>query len=267
MVGPRTAWWAANVPARRRAIAWGVLAVAAYAALAGWSGRMSPLARGPLLDGTVPGAAYRWVEPPPDLAPTNVPPSAGDFRIRLGDDGSFPDVLITNDNQVTIVPQRGSIRARPGQTEVRFRIDPLGPSTFADPPDELVPFGNVYRIRATYEPSDEPVRRFDRPPIAILVYPATPNLHATNHVVLYSKDGSRWTELDTQDSLAQQQAQAELAQAGYVMVAAVPAAIPTPPAGSATDAGSRTLSTVLLVAAGCSLLIGIGLLLRGRGGG
>jgi hypothetical protein len=47
------------------------------------------------------------------------------------------------------------------------------------------------------------------------------------------------------------------------MVAAIPAAIPTPPAPPATE-GSRTISTVLFVAAGCSLLIGIGLLLRGR---
>ena len=116
MADPDPAFRPAKRHARRRAVAWGLLSVAAYAALAGWSGRLSPLARRPLLDGIAPGAPYRWVDPPADLAPTNVPPSAGDFRIRLGVGGSFPDVLITNDNQVTIVPQKGSVAPEPDQT-------------------------------------------------------------------------------------------------------------------------------------------------------
>jgi len=242
---------------------WGLVAVAGYAALAAWSGHLSPIARRPLLDGLIPGQAYRWVSPPPDLASTNVPPSAGRFRLRLGNAGSPADVLITNDNQVTIVPQRGAIAGGRGQTAATIRVDPVDTATLSAPPGDLVPFGNAYRLRVDAEPSGASVDRFDKPPLVILSYPATPNLHSTQHVMLFSADGSRWNELDTEDVLAQQQAQSQVERPGYLMVAAVPAPIPSPPASDA-PAGSRTLSTVLLVAAGCSLLIGIGLLLRGR---
>lgn len=248
---------------RRPAVAWGLVVVAVYAALAAWSGHLSPLARRPLLDGLVPGAAYRWVTPPPDLTSTNVPPSPGDFELKLGGQGSLPDVLVTQDNQVTIVAEREAVESRPGQTAARLRVDPVDPATLAPPPGELVPFGNAYRIRASYEPSGDAVARFRSPPTLILVYPATPNLHSTDHVVLFSNDGSGWNELDTKDALAQQQAEVRVDEPGHVMVAAVPAAIPSPPATQSTEQ-PRTLSTVLFVAAGCSLLIGIGLLLRGR---
>jgi hypothetical protein len=99
----------------------------------------------------------------------------------------------------------------------------------------------------------------------ILVYPATANLHATDHELLWSPDGERWTSLETTDSTAQQQAQATIDAPGFLVVGGVPIAAPS---GTGDDDGSRnTLSTILLIGAGASLLIGIGLLIRARGAG
>ncbi len=94
------------------------------------------------------------------------------------------------------------------------------------------------------------------------MYPATPNLHATEHELLTSPDGQGWTSLRTEDAPAQQQAQAEIATSGLVVVGGVPVQIaPSTP----SDSGANRLSNVLLVIAAASLLIGIGLLLRARG--
>ena len=68
---------------RRTGRALGLAAVTAYVGLASWSGALSPLARGPLLDGTGPPQAYRWVNPPPDLAATNIEPSSLRKRLPL----------------------------------------------------------------------------------------------------------------------------------------------------------------------------------------
>ena len=67
---------------RRAGRAAGAVVVVAYVALAAWSGSLSPLSRGPLLDGIGPPQAYNWVNPPPDLAPQNLPPSPGVFTCR-----------------------------------------------------------------------------------------------------------------------------------------------------------------------------------------
>jgi hypothetical protein len=97
----------------------------------------------------------------------------------------------------------------------------------------------------------------------VLVYPATPNLHATEHELLWSADGATWTPLDTTDSLGAQQAQGEIDAPGFVVVSGVPIAAPSP--GGTDDAGATNpLSTILLIVAGSSLLIGVGFLVRAR---
>ena len=75
---------------RRRLVLGGLAVAIAYAALAGLSGWLSPLARGPLLDGLGPPQPYRWVNPPPALASTNQPPSSAVFHVPLDANGSRP---------------------------------------------------------------------------------------------------------------------------------------------------------------------------------
>jgi hypothetical protein len=243
----------------RRTLAWGLVAALAWVGLAAVSGGLSPLARRPLLDGLIPGAAYRWVAPPPELVADNLPPSAGEFLLELEDGTSVRNVFFTADNQVTFVTSEGVAEHR-RQDAVRLTVTPEDPAAFPSPPGDLVAFGNAVRIDATWEPSGDPLEAFSAPLDTILVYPATPELHATEHELLWSADGDTWERLDTTDSIAQQQVQAGIPGPGVVLAAGVPAPLPTAPT---EDGGGRTtLSTVLLVVAGVCLLLGIGILVR-----
>ena len=81
--------------------------------------------------------------------------------------------------------------------------------------------------------------------------------------MLWWANGGGWEPLDTTDAPATQQATAQVPALGYVLVAGVPT--PSPSAATpAADAGTPPLAVALLVAAGVVLLIGVGLLIRGR---
>jgi hypothetical protein len=246
---------------RRWALVAGAAVVTTYVALAAWSGHLSPTARGPLLDGLGP-VNYRWVAPPPELASTNQPPSSGEFSLRLGARGVEGQVVFTSDNQVTAIVETGSIAARSGQQAITVTITPLDPTGLRPPGDDLSAFGNAVRIDARYEPSEDPVRRLSAPLDVILVYPGTSTLHAARHEMLHSVDGSPWRSLDSTDSTGQQTVEANVPAPGVVMVAGVASASPSP--ATQQDSGSTTLVTILLVLAGCALLVGVGLLLRSR---
>lgn len=252
----------------RRTLFAGLVAVTAYAALAAWSGSLSPLAHGPLLDGLGP-VNYRWVSPPPELASTNQDPSTGSFRLPLRDGGVGTQVLFTSDNQVTVVTDEGSIGPAAGQRAVELVVEPMDPADLAPPGGDLAVFGNAYRIRATYLPSRDRMRAFDGPVQMIMVYPATSSLHASTHELIFSPDGESWEALETTDSPAQQQAAADVPGPGFVLVAGVPAASSSSPsgAGPGTTSGTPPLAVALLVAAGVVLVIGLGLLIRSRGAG
>ena len=250
-------------PARRRAAAVGLAFVLAYLALAAISGHLSPLARRPLLDGTAGPVAYNWVTPPPELAGTNVPPSAGDFTLALTERGSRPDVLTTDDGQLTLILVAGTIPPAQGQRSVHLTAEPLDPSSFGPPPAPLDIVGNVYRLRATYEPGGHPVTSVDKPIETILVYPLPPNAHATSHSVISSADGDSWSVSKGTDSPGNQQAEGPVASFGDVAVGGdlqPGAASPAP----STSGGSSALGITLIVLAVCAALVGVGLLLRGR---
>jgi hypothetical protein len=246
---------------RRRALAWGAVAAASWIALAAMSASLSPVARRPLLDGLVTGVDYRWVDPPAALAPTNVPPSGAEFDLRFRGGASEADVVFTPDNQVTLVAPESMVTDDRART-LRLAVTPDAPSSVAPLPGDLEPFGNVIRIEATITPGGN-VERFDAAMTVVLVYPATPNLHATEHELLWSADGTAWTPLDTTDSIGAQQAQGEIDAPGFVVVGGVPTAAPSGD-GAEGPGAANPLSTILLIVAGSSLLIGIGLLVRAR---
>ncbi len=152
----------------------------AYVGLAALSGHLSPLARGPLLDGIGPPQDYRWVSPPPDLAATNQPPSSGVFPIPLDPNGSRPATPVTSDNQVTVIVPQGAFAKKAGQIEVSLKIDPVDPATLGSPGAGVTIFGNAYRLDATYQPSGDRAKLV-LPLDAVLIYPVTPNLHASVH--------------------------------------------------------------------------------------
>ncbi|MGZ8630999.1 MAG: hypothetical protein ACXWZF_08550 [Actinomycetota bacterium] len=247
----------------RRAFAIGLGVVALYAGLAAWSGRLSPLARGPLLDGLGP-LNYRWVSPPPELASTNQPPSAGRFDLPLRRDGLGSQVVFTSDSQVTVIVDEDSIGPAEGQRSVELTVDPLDPADLAPPGGDLSAFGNAYRLGATYRPSGDRIRKLGAPMTVILIYPATSTLHSSEHEMLWSANGHAWEALETNDSPGQQQAEAPVPGLGYVLIAGVPSPSPTPGPAIADERGAPPVAVALLVAAGVVLLIGIGLLIRGR---
>ncbi len=250
---------------RRSAVVAGLVSVAVYAGLAALSGHLSPLARGPLLDGIGPPQPYRWVHPPPDLAPGNQPPSSGVFHIPLDTGGSHPVVFVTSDNQVTVVVPKHAFDDRRGQIEVTLEIAPLDPATLGPPGTDLTVFGNAYRLQATYMPSGDDAT-LTLPLDVILLYPVTPNLHASVHQLYTSPDGTTWTAQEGSDALAQQQAEGPVPTLGFVTVAGEPAASPvTPAGGSGGSGGSTSTAIVLIVLAACVGLIGLGLIVRGRG--
>lgn len=250
-------------PARRRVLAAGFATVLVYLALAGLSGHLSPLARLPLLDGIGPVAPYRWVAPPPELAAGNEPPTSGTFDIALNERGSRPGVFTTDDAQATLILTAGTFPAAAGQDRVRLTTTPLDPATVGAPGEPLQIVGNVYRVQATYEPGGARVRTIASPLEVILVYPLTPNAHATSHAVVSSEDGRTWTTSRGSDSPAIQQTEGPVDMLGYV--AAAGDLTPTSNGPTPTAAGDNTTLGIALIVGGvCAALVGLGLLLRGR---
>ena len=250
-------------PVRRRALAAGLAVAAVYFGLAAVSGHLSPLARRPLLDGFAP-VNYRWVSPPPELADANEAPAAGDFTLPLTAGGSQPDVLATDDAQITLIPIKGTFPPAPGQRQVHLTITPMAPDTVEPPDPPLVIVGNVYRVEATYEPSGRPIEAPAKPIEAIVVYPLPPNVHATTHAVIASPDGSSWQVSEGTDTPGNQQVEGPVETLGFIAAAGdlQPGAATPSPAPS--SGGGNSLGIVLIVGAVCAALVGIGLLLRGR---
>jgi hypothetical protein len=249
-------------PSRRRVLAAGLAITFAYLALAALSGHLSPLARLPLLDGISPAAPYHWVAPPPELAVGNVPPAAGNFDITLGERGSRAGVFTTGDAQATLILTAGTFPAAAGQDHVHLVLTPLDPATVGAPDEPLQIIGNVYRAAATYEPSGDRVRSIRTPLEVILLYPLTPNAHATSHAVVSSPDGRTWTTSQGSDSPAIQQTEGPVDTLGYV--AAAGDLTPTSSGPPAVAGDRSSLGIALIVAGICAALVGTGLLLRGK---
>lgn len=240
---------------RRIALA-GLVVAAMTIGLAWVSAWMSPLGRGPVLDGLGPLAPYRWVNPPPGVTDEG-PPAGATFTLAIDDEGSEPDVVFTPDDQVTLVMDRGAVGPAPGRNAVTIEVTPLDAAGFAPLPGDLRPFGNAVRIDAT------DVARFDGQVDVILLYPETTTLHARGHELFWSADGTDWEPLPTTDTRATQQAQATLEAPGLVVVGAVPVPHPSAPPGPVGS--SDAITPVVLAVAGAGVLVALGVAVRIRG--
>lgn len=229
---------------RRYVVAAGALALASYVAGA-WVSASLGVVSSTMLDGLNPPPPYRWVNPPEELARDNQEPLKGTFPLALTKKGSSAGAFSTNDGQATLVVSEGSIPPATGAKSVQVEIVPLDPADVGAPlPDELEIAGNVYRMNATYKPGGDEVTELVEggDQRVILLYPAEAGEHKA-HTVVASPDGKAWTKLQTQDSSAQQQAQAAVTMLGYFAVAAPPSS-----EGVSTPAiGVIVLAVVLLV--------------------
>jgi len=236
----------------------GVLLVGAYLLGAAISGRLSPLARRPLLDGTLTPTAYRWVDPPPALAAQNEAPTPGTFRVKVTDAGSRTAVFSTEDTQATVILEKGAFPQAPGQNAVEVTVTPIATSEVspADPPLRLV--GNAVRIDATYVPSGDAAQVQPDTARAVLVYPIVLSQHAS-HSIVSSPDGTSWTPAETNDLPSIQQADALIPTLAYVAVAEEPGASP-----SGSGSGVNMAATVGIAVAIVALLVVLFLTLRPR---
>jgi hypothetical protein len=243
------------VTVRARALGAGLALAVVYGVTALWSGHLSPLARRPLLDGLAPPTAYRWVQPPPELAATNQKPTPGTFTVKLGNDGSKTAVFTTDDAQVTVILPAASFANAEGQRSVEVTVEPLA-GAIAHPEDPLHVVGNVYLIDATYQPSGD-VAKFASVATVVLVYPLLANDHGS-HAIIWSKTGEQWKALDTDDLLSIQQAGADMRELGYVSVAGQPAS----PTADGTSGGGSSVATIAIVAGLIVLAVVAAVLLR-----
>jgi hypothetical protein len=202
----------------RLAVGSALVVAAAYILTAMLSGHLNPLTRRPVLDGFAPPAPYRWVKPPPALAPSNLKPASGRFTVQLDPQaGSEPMVLTTTDAQVSLVLARGTIPPRPGFSRAAVTVTPLAPRQTAVSKTFSIA-GNVVRIHAAYAPGGPPVDTVRAGGQLVLFYPpALDNLHH-DHAILYSRDGVGWQELLSQDASAQQQVLATITRLGQFAV-------------------------------------------------
>lgn len=232
----------------RRALALGVALAVVYLAGAALSGRASPLARQPLLDGLAPPTPYRWVHPPAELAAGNKPPAGGRFLLELTAQGSQLSAFSTSDGQVNLILSQGAVPFRAGQIEVVVTVEPLDPTRLAAPAGMLVA-GNAYRLQAAYRSSGRKVSAFGGESSVILVYPllAAPVADPAGHVVLTSVDGRSWSQLPSTDTPGSHQVSAQLRQTGYFEVGVPP--------GAATAWGHSR--TILLLAAAAAAVAGL----------
>ena len=200
------------------ALSTAAVAVAVYLLGVVLSGQGGPIARRPMLDGAGPVVPYHWVCPPEALAPTNQKPASAETTVRLGQRGSAAKTMQSTDGQIYFVMRARLFPPRQGARTVDVKATPQCASKVDGLPGGLVATGNVYRLAATYEPGGDPVKRLAFSPVAILVYPAQPTLHTTDHTLFLSSDAKTWQSLDSTDVPGLVQVQGAVPSIGYLVV-------------------------------------------------
>jgi hypothetical protein len=243
---------------RRRpiALATGLALAALYVAAAVVSGRISPLARHPVLDGTGTPQPYRWVSPPPGQISSNQKPASKRAALDLTKDGGAGFVT-TSDGQVNVIIGKNAFPPVAGQTSVRITIEPLNPATLGRPPVGATITGNAYLISAAYEPDGKPVGYLSAPVTIVLIYPAlaSSGLTPPQHTILRSFDGRSWQAQKTQDAHQGLQAVEETRHFGYFAVAMPPQ--------RQVSTGSRLVAILVFAGIGLFALAGIAVIVRG----
>ena len=248
---------------RSRAIGLGFLVVGLYVVGASLSSHLSPLARRPLLDGFVPPAPYNWVRPPTELADSNIEPLPGMLRLRIGPDGSRGGFFATGDAQVSLILPVAAFPSAPGAEAVTVEIVPVDPSSVGPAPDARIVTGNAYRIRATYEPSNDRAT-LEKTIGVVMVYPDLATVF-NQHVLLVSPDGTGWIRVEkSHDQHTTRQVDGRIRTLGYVAVAARP--LPSLPGGQGSGEEGIPFSLVFIVAGIVLLVVGVFLMGGGRSG-
>jgi hypothetical protein len=243
---------------RRRPVAFaaGLGLAVVYLVAAVVSGRISPLARHPVLDGIGIPQPYHWVNPPPGQISGNQQPASKQATLDLTKDGGAGFVT-TSDAQVNLIVGKNAFPPVAGQTSVRITIEPLDPAKLGPPPPGTTISGNAYKVSAAYQPSGKPVGYLSAPVTLILIYPAVASSGLTPppRTIIRSFDGRSWQTQKTQDQHAGLQAIEETLHFGYF-------AVVTPPLRP-VSAGTRLVAILVFAGIGLFALAGIAVIVRG----
>lgn len=166
----------------------GVVLALLYAVVALVTSALSSRPVLPLFDGFAPPVPYNWVTPPLEVAAANTVPTPFEREFPLGPDGSDATNASTEDAQVIVGLDKGSVAPRPPDTAVKVAVVPMDASRLGQLPPGLRPVSNAYQVVLSYVPSQEI--------ISSLAVKGTVALTAAEagDRLLYSPDGAQWQE-------------------------------------------------------------------------
>ena len=173
---------------RRLVLAAGAGLAVVYVVVALATGWLAGGPARPLFDGFAPPPNYNWVNPPPGADRRGPKPTAATADAPLSAGGSAPAPAATSDGQATATVEAGAVGARPPESGVRLQVTPLDPATLGPLPAGLRPESNAYQVTVTVLPSGAAVDALARPGTIALTAAAPAS------ALLYSRDGTSWTE-------------------------------------------------------------------------
>jgi hypothetical protein len=190
----------------------------------------------PLFEGIGPQAPYRWVNPPPEFEPGNMPPKRSTTDVELGPGGSQSAGLVSSDSQLVLNVPQGAVPPRAGDERVSFVFSPVDPADLAPVDAPLRADGNAYRVDVVYKPTSDPAPALTAPGDLLLITPEPAD------TILFSADGESWTRLESRHETASGGVSASFTQAGYYL-----AGTSRPPA-AAVESGDQGYGTVVVIA-------------------
>lgn len=113
----------------------------------------------PLFNGFAPPVPYNWVSPPAEVAANNFAPKGIEREVTLGAEGTDATNVSTEDGQIIVGLDKGSVPPLPPETAAKVTIGPLDPATLGPLPAGLRAVSNAYRVMLRYVPSQAEVAR------------------------------------------------------------------------------------------------------------
>ena len=178
----------------------------------------------PLFDGFAPPVPYNWVTPPAEVAANNSAPKGAERDVPLGPEGNDATNVSTDDAQMIVGLDKGSVAPLPPETAAKVTLTPLDPATLGPLPAGLRPVSNAYRVTLRYVPSQAEIAR-----LAVKGTVAMTAAEAGDRL-LYSSDGAQWQEREFRPFGQDNGLFSELETGGYFLVASstVPQHSPRP---------------------------------------
>lgn len=167
----------------------------------------------PLFDGFAPPTPYNWVSPPAEVAATNSAPKGVEREVPVGAEGTDSTNVSTEDGQIIVGLDKGSVPPLPPETAAKVTIAPLDPATLGPLPTGLRAVSNAYRVMLRFVPSQAEIAR-----LAVKGTVAMTAAEAGDRL-LYSSDGAQWQEKEFRPFGQDNGLFSELETGGYFLVA------------------------------------------------